>query len=211
DLLERLAQLERRGAASASSAPAGSAPAEGVETVRPHYAFLVDASLLLAVTHDDSALARVAELAVPVFADLCMVDLIEDGGQVHRLASASTGAIQDMFGGALDKPGGRDYAVPPGIARVLKSGEPHLVPSASDLTPLIRARAAGRAAVEHEFAPLSWMIVPLQARGQVLGAITCISVEAHHRYAAADLALAQELAQRAAIAVDRARMYREAR
>ena len=57
----------------------------------------------------------------------------------------------------------------------------------------------------------SEMVVPLLARGRVLGTITCVLGEGVRRYSAADLALAEELARRAALACDNARLYQEAR
>jgi signal transduction histidine kinase len=52
--------------------------------------------------------------------------------------------------------------------------------------------------------------VPLIARGRILGAITCVTTESGRRYGGDDLALAEELARRAAVAVDNARLYQEA-
>src|SRR5215468_6473060 len=55
------------------------------------------------------------------------------------------------------------------------------------------------------------MVVPLLARGRVLGTITCVLGDDTRRYSAADLALAEELARRTALALDNVRLYEEAR
>jgi signal transduction histidine kinase len=57
---------------------------------------------------------------------------------------------------------------------------------------------------------VSYMVVPLLARGRAFGAITLAAAESGRHYGPADLALAEDLARRAAVAVDNARLYREA-
>ena len=62
----------------------------------------------------------------------------------------------------------------------------------------------------HQLAPKSAMVVPMTARGRAIGTLSFIVTRPERRYGPADLALARDLAQRAAIAVDNARLYAEA-
>ena len=73
------------------------------------------------------------------------------------------------------------------------------------------ARDAEHLRLLREWAPKSYLCVPLIARGKMLGAITLITAESGRRYGEADLELAEELAGRAALAVDNARLYDETR
>src|SRR5215204_1313778 len=97
---------------------------------------------------------------------------------------------------------------PRGVAQVLRTGRSELVPEIPE--PLIDEVAHD---IEHreilrKLGLKSYMIVPLVARGRTLGAISLVSAESGRRYGPADLKLAEELARRAALAVDNARFYR---
>ena len=103
-----------------------------------------------------------------------------------------------------------DPAVPPEVPRVLRTGRPELYPEApAALLDAVVPDAERRAALAAAGAA-SAMVVPLRARGRVLGAISFVAAESGRRYGAAHLALACDLAERAALAADNARLYREA-
>jgi signal transduction histidine kinase len=162
-------------------------------------AFLVEATGELSSSLDSpSILARAARLAVPYLAQWCAVDLIEPDGRLVRMAAAHVDPAQEI---ALRDGLLRDPVDPRGdhpLAIVARTGEPRLV---TDGLPDEGADAPSP----------STMIVPLIARGRVLGALTFASPRASRRYGLSDLALAQNLAHRAALAVDNARLYEEAR
>jgi signal transduction histidine kinase len=97
------------------------------------------------------------------------------------------------------------------VLRVVRSGEPVLVPEVTDE---VLERLSVDSAHRERFVenPLrSFLIVPLTARGRTLGVITLAYSDSGRHYGAADLAVAQEVARRAALAIDNARLYREAR
>src|SRR5438128_2408491 len=98
-------------------------------------------------------------------------------------------------------------SAPHGPGRVIRTGEPELVSEISDS--LLRAVAGGaeHLALLRGLGFVSYMAVPLSARGRTLGAITFASAESGRRFGRADLALAEELAHGAALAVDKARHY----
>lgn len=171
--------------------------------------FFSDASAILASSLDyGTTLSSVARLAVPFMSDWCAVDVVEADGSVERLAVAH----QDPEKVALARELRERYPTDPeagsGLPAVLRSGKPEMAEITEDL--LLRS------AVDDEHRELlrglnfrSYIIVPLLARGRVLGAITLIMAESGRRYAEADLKVAEDLARRAAVAVENARLYEE--
>jgi PAS domain S-box-containing protein len=166
--------------------------------------FLAEASELLSSSLDRSAtLDSLARLAVPAFADWCLVHLAEPvgGRRLHAAAADADGArvaeALERLAPSLELP-----ALLPLIER-LREGEPLLVPE------------IGPAWLEslellQQLAPKSVMVVPLVARGRTVGTLTFIATSPERRYDQADLMLARDLAHRAAVAVDNARLYAEA-
>lgn len=172
--------------------------------------FLARASALLAGSLvAEETLQAIARLAVAEMADLCVVFLRLPDGSIRRAAAVHVDAereqaLRRLQQAPIDPAGEHPAAV------VIRSGQPLLDPGISDallssLTPEPEVRASLRALV-----PRSHMVVPLIARGATLGALSLGRTGASQRYSPADLTLAQELAQRAALAVDNARLYEEA-
>jgi len=167
--------------------------------------FLDDASRVLHSSLDHhETLRSVVRLAVPRIADRCVVHLVSEG-DFDLIDSAEI----DGSGNAV-RPSDR-YATWAriGPVRVARSGEAELYAEVSD--ELIR-----EAAVDEEHLALlrasglhSAMVVPLKVGGRVIGTISFLSVESKRRFGGPDLRLAEELARRAAIAVDNARLYRQ--
>jgi PAS domain S-box-containing protein len=171
---------------------------------------LADASAALADTLDaETALQRLANVAVPRLADACVVDLLEEDGYLRRAAVASidlskAGWVWEVARAPLDR------NAPHGPAYVLRTGEPELVP---EITDEFLARSARNAEhLEHlkRTRIKSHVIVPLRARGRTMGTVTFVSSRSGRRYGPEDLVLAEDLAQRAALAVDNVRLYQEA-
>ncbi|QDF08388.1 ATP-binding protein [Myxococcus xanthus] len=152
-----------------------------------------------------------AHLAVPDVADWCLVDALEQGPWVTRVAAACLDPTQQERSGALPtRTELRDDAAV-GLLRVLRTGEPELVPAVTDS--LLRAAAAEPAhpALLRLLQARSYMIVPLRARGHTLGAVTFVSSGSGRRYGPDDLALAEDLCLRASLAIDNARLVGESR
>ncbi len=172
--------------------------------------FLADCSRELAGTLDrEGTLQTVARLAVPVVADWCVVDLVEDGGRVRRVAAAgadpASAELAHVLGGV---PPELDPEV--GIARVLRSGLPQLVAEVPDAVSREAARDDPHAALARRIAARSLLIVPVAARGRTLGAISLAYAASGRRYGEAELRVAEELARAVGLAIDNARLYREA-
>jgi signal transduction histidine kinase len=167
--------------------------------------FLAEAGALLAGSLDlEATLASVAALAVPRVAAWCAVYLVDEDGGVRRLAGAhadpSKTALMDEL--ARGHPLSPDRSHP--VRRALRTGR--TVVSAARTRGAVERYATGaeHARLLRELATTSAVVVPLVARGQRLGAVSLGPADA------VDRALAEELAARAALAIDNARLYRRA-
>src|SRR5215203_903121 len=140
--------------------------------------FLAEASSMLSSSLDyRETLSSVARLAVPALADWCAVDVLEEDGHLERLAVEHTDPEKVSLAYELERryPPGPD--APGGLHHVLKTGEPEMMAE-------IPADLVERAARDERHAELlrkldlrSYMVVPLVARGRILGAISFVSAE----------------------------------
>jgi signal transduction histidine kinase len=181
------------------------------QAARDRTTFLAEASNLLAGSLDyTETLASVARLAVPRVADWCLFYMLSEGGAIERVAVEHGGGRQDIVRAIL---AGHELKpdAPTGVPSVIRTGASELE---SDATPVSLAsdvdqpEELARALAEVEVH--STMCVPLIARGRTLGALLFVSAESGRRFVAADLQVAEELAARAALAVDNSHLYREA-
>jgi signal transduction histidine kinase len=174
--------------------------------------FLLEASEVLAASLDyETTLASVARLVVPRLADWCSVYVVEPNGVPRQLAVAHVDPAKVEWARQLAQRYPPDPNAKTGIPQVLRSGESQLVREVTTEMLIAGARDADYLQIILSLGLKSVMIVPLKAHGQTLGAITFVSAESGFLYGPDDLALAEELARRAALAVDNARLYREAR
>jgi len=175
--------------------------------------FLAEASRVLAASLDyEATLRSVARVAIPYLADYVLVDVLETHGRVlRRLAAAHTDPlIEERL--ASQRPLARTSgSTGDGVLEaVIERGEPTLVRDVSDEWLATRVRDAEYLGADSGTPPTSLMLVPLRARGRTLGVVSFAVANGKRRYTLADLALAEDLAQRAALAADNARLYREA-
>jgi PAS domain S-box-containing protein len=174
--------------------------------------FLADASTALSALDDpDTTLRRLVRLAVPFFADLCGIDLVDDAGTIRRVASTHA----DPAGAELLRQVEERYPVrwedAATPARVIRSGQPALI---SDVLPSYLEQVAQDAEHLEILRALDFrsiLSVPLLGRDRVLGALSFAAAASRRRYGAADLAVAEDLARRTATALENARLYQEAR
>ena len=172
--------------------------------------FLAQASVLLDGSLDPSVtLGQVARLAVPALADYCLVDLVDAYGGVRRAGTAHWDPekegilLQNEYHPADANPEQHP------VVKVVQTGEPVLVAELTDRIFKTIADDATHRKGLRELGLRSFMIVPLVARGKVLGAITLAAADSGRSYTPVDLMTAQDLARRAALAIDNARMYEE--
>src|SRR5438094_4715175 len=174
--------------------------------------FVAEASELLASSLDyETTLANLATLAVPRFADWCTIDMVGEDGSIQRLTVAHVDPDKVRWAHELAEQYPPDPHAPYGVPNVIRTREPELFVEIPD--ELLREATADTPElydILEELGLKSSMCVPLVARDRALGAITFVSAESGRRYEESDLATAQDLARRAAISVDNARLFREA-
>lgn len=172
---------------------------------------LAEASDLLASSLDYRAtLSNIARLAVPTLADWCTVDILRDDGVLERLAVEHPDPEKVALAYKLQERYPSDPDAPWGVYQVLRTGEPEMM---SEIPREIIEDAAHdeeHREILRKLGLRSYMVVPLVARGRTLGAISLVAAESGRRYGETDLAFARDLARRAALAVDNARLYEEA-
>jgi len=180
-------------------------------------ALLADASRMLAASLDYAATLRaVAEAAVPRLGDWCAVDVVRDPAAgrwpptVERLAVVHQDPAMLALGAELTARYPTDWSSASGMAGVLRDGAPFFVPVVTDEMLVVGARDAEHLALLRALRFSSILVVPLVARGLTLGALTLCMTESGRHYDEADRDLALDVAQRAALAVDNARLYRDA-
>ncbi len=173
--------------------------------------FLAEASSLLSSSLDyRETLASVARLAVPTLADWCAVDVLEDDGSIERLAVEHPDPDKVPLAYELEKRYPPEPEEPVGVRGVIGEGRPAFYPEITDEMLAATARNEEHLRLLREIGFTSVMLVPMIARGRTLGVITLVSAESGRRYEEDGLRLAEELARRAALAVDNARLYEEA-
>ena len=172
--------------------------------------FLAEAGHVLASSLDyETTLRSLAGLAVPRLADWCVVDLCGEG-EIRRMAVAHADPARAETAREYQRRFPPDPDAEAGVAKVIRTGEPSLLPEIPDSLLEAIARDGEQLAMLREMGLRSAMIVPLVARGRVLGAITLVAAESGRRFDERDLELARMLAERAALSVDKARLYRTA-
>jgi PAS domain S-box-containing protein len=174
---------------------------------------LSEASRVLASTLDyEKTLEAVARLAVGDLADWCAVDLVDPEGEagIRQVVVAHIDEGRVRWAKELNQRYPPDYSGPTGVGHVIKTGRPEIYPEISDEMLVAGARDKDHLAIMRELEFKSALVVPMIARGRTLGALTLVSSEKGRRYEESDLALAMELATRAALAIDNAQLYRGA-
>jgi len=185
---------------------------EAAEAAQRRSEFLAEASEILSASLDyDATLASLARLAVPRVADDCVVFEAEGRRVFRQIAVAHMDPAKepllkrlgDIYLGKADRP-------PSAVEEVVRTGRPQLHAQVSPegtgpLTPELRE-------IYCRLGRRSSLILPLVARGQTLGVLfLATSADSGRIYGPADLALGVELARRAAVAIDNARLFREVR
>jgi PAS domain S-box-containing protein len=172
--------------------------------------FLAEAQAVLSSTLDfERTLRNLAELSVPQIADWCAVDIVRTDGSLERLALVHVDEAKQRLAAEIE----RRYPVVPqsdrGALRAMSTRQSQLI---AEIPPEMIEDAAQDQEHARLIAKLglrSAMVVPLVGRDRALGAITFVAAESDLIYSEDDLALAEDLAARAAVAVENARLYSE--
>ena len=153
-------------------------------------------------------LQRVARLAVPEIADWCSISMLDGRGQMYRLAVAHSDPAKDTLAQELIECEALPQDAPAGAATVMHTGTTQLVEDFSDELLILSLKDPRSHEIVRALGLGSSVSVPLTARGRTLGAISLLS-ETRFRFDAEDVQLAEELAHRAAVSIDNARLYTE--
>jgi len=174
--------------------------------------FLAEAGAALSSSLDCRVtLETVARLSVPRIADWCAVDLISEEGQVERVATVTENPADLARASEYIKARPVSLRDEHGIGAVLRTGEPELTPWIPDLAAQAASWHPEDARLIADLGFRSVVIVPLRGRERILGAVSFISAESRRRYGLEDLSIAQELAKRAALALENAFLYSRVR
>ncbi len=170
--------------------------------------FLAQAGVSLAKSLDyEETLGEIARLAVPRLADWCTIDLLDDDGCIENVAVAHPDPERVAHARSLQELFPPDPEASTGVPNVLRTGVSELYAEIDeaviDSVPDEELRSIVR-----DLELRSAMIVPLAARGRVLGAISFFLAESGRRYGEQDLRFAEELARHAALAIDNGRLHR---
>lgn len=180
------------------------------ERARETSRFLAESGSVLVSSLDSAAtLERVARLAVPSFADWSFVDLLDASGTLRRVAAAHSDPAKEALIRTVDESYPPSDADPYGPARVARTGVSELVPAIGDDVIAGSARDAAHLDQLRTFGFTSYISVPLVARTRTLGAMTFAMAESGRHFGESELLLAQQLADRAALAIDNARLFTE--
>jgi PAS domain S-box-containing protein len=173
--------------------------------------FLAEVSTVLASSLDyETTLAAVARMAVPHVADWCVVDMLDPGGSIRRLAVAHPDPTKVELAWELARHYPPALGDPRVALKVIQTGRSEIASEVDDSVLVDSARDPEHLAMLRRLGCTSSISAALAARGRTLGVITFAMAESGRRYSRADLPLVEDLARRAALAVDNARLYREA-
>lgn len=173
--------------------------------------FLAHATKELSSSIDlDETLARVVRLAMPFLGDWSMVVLVDERGGARRVAVESLDPAHAGASRELLRAYPIDLEAEHGAGKVLRTGQPELIPEVGDFA----GRHGSTARLRHEqlrwLGLRSFMAVPLRARGRVIGVLDFGILDASRRFDGEDLSLATEVAACCALAIDNARLHRKA-
>jgi PAS domain S-box-containing protein len=173
---------------------------------------LVEAGAVLASSLDQTTtMGQVARLTIPELADLCVIDLRDDDGSIRDVAVA---AAEEGIARELEALRARHPLDPAGehpVARVLRSGEPVLLEEMTNMLLSSFAQGSEHARFMIDRGYRSAVVAPLRARERTLGALSVLRLGDGESYGRDDLELVCELARRAALAIDNARLFSDLR
>jgi len=161
----------------------------------------------------EERLERFARLLVPQLADYVKIELLEGSGGRRPVAIAHQDPEREALMRRWRERGTLAETERVGMGSTFATGEAKLT---EEITPeAVVASARERTGEEgaqlmEAIGPRSQIVVPLRARGRVLGALSLTMAESARRYTEGDLDLARDLGLRAGLAVDNARLYEEA-
>ena len=210
DLFRKTEQVKRQAEEREKLIREQAARAEA-EARQERLAFLADASNVLASSLDyEETFRSLAALVVPRVADFCVVLSAEEDGTMRQVAVAHRDSAEEPALQKLAAEFPSSDAAQIGGAHVLKTGKSQMVCDVHDGE--LREVFTEKADRDwlRSFAAKSFIAVPLRTHDRVLGAIVMINTSPGRICGPDELSLAEELAYRAALALDNAGLYKSA-
>lgn len=185
---------------------------EVAQAAAARFQFLSEASQILGSSLAiEETLRSVTQLTVPAIADWCSLDLVGDDGALRRMGVAHEDPEKVLLAHEIHRRYPPDSAANPPAAQTLQRGESLLIEDFSEAILQAAARDAEHRELLRSMGFRSAMVVPLVARERLVGLITLATAESGRRFGPEDLSLAKSLADRAAVAIDNARLFERAR
>jgi PAS domain S-box-containing protein len=156
-----------------------------------------------------SSLPSFARYVIPALGDFCFIELLDEG-ELHRAAGAHVEPGRESL---LAREDAQPLALEPEespIGRAIRSREPVMITECTSLWVEESTRAGPAQRLLRQLEPLSLMVIPLVGHADVMGVIVLATSVSGRRYGPMDLLLAEELGRRCTLALENARLYREA-
>lgn len=173
-------------------------------------AFLAEASRVLGASFDyHTTLATLTRLAVPSLADFCTVDILGRDGAIQRVGVAHVNPAKERLLWEVTKWVRKDAPMVPHLRRALLEGQSTLIPAVDDAMLAANIIDEEHGKILMQIRPRAVASVPLMVGDESIGVLVMYTAESGRHYDTDDLAVAEELAHRAALAVENARLYHE--
>jgi PAS domain S-box-containing protein len=178
------------------------------ESAERRASFLAEASRVLGTSFDyQTTLSTLTHLAVPDLADYCIVDVVgEDGGRLERIGVAHADPAKEPLLREIV----RFWEVGEREHHFRRAGESVLIPRITDEMARRSIVSEEHERIARQIWPRSVVAAPLRVGERLLGVLALYWSETDRHYGEEDLALVEELARRASLAVDNARLFHEA-
>jgi len=182
--------------------------ADDAEAARRRAAFLAEAGRLLAESVDQSStLVALTKLALPTLGAWCIVDILEEGGAIHRLGIYHPDPEKQKLAQVLEESWVPEADDPFGAPAMLRDAHTIAITGDIEATLAATAHSPDNLYILRQLGIGSLLTVPLIARKRLLGAITFVCAERGVSYSAEDMQLAEDVANRGALALDNAQVY----
>jgi PAS domain S-box-containing protein len=204
---KRAAANERRRRRERAARRSAEAARREAEAAERRAAFLAEASRILISSFDThTTLARFARLAVPFLGDYCLIDVFE-GDTIHRVATAHADAVQEPLVRALERFPPKWSTNP--IVRAYRAGHTVLAGPA-ELTPEAISVDQEHRAILERLGPRFGIFAPITGRDGIAGVVSFVSCDVARTYSPDEVAFAEDLAHRLALAIGNARLFEQA-
>lgn len=175
--------------------------------------FLTKASTLFSASLDyHQTLNTIANMVIPDIADWCTIELLDEDGTLQQVAVAHKDPEKVKWAKELRaKQGPPDINAPTGASKVIRTGKPEFYPYITDELLAAGARDKKELELMRSLGFSSVIIAPMKLGTRMMGVISLLTTESRVHYVETDVELAQGLANRAALAVYNAELFRSAR